>query len=87
MQRNRWKYILRFKEGSIPSIAKEFEAIQKTEPKEFKIEQRLEKEEITKLYKYVNEIDYCNKKINIVEYEEQILNKKMEKRQETLLFL
>lgn len=85
---NRWKYILRFKEGSIPSIAKEFQAIQKIEPKELKIEQRLEKEEITKLYKYVNEIDYCNKKINIVECKEQIFNKKDGKETEnTFVFI
>jgi len=85
---NRWKYILRFKEGSIPSIAKEFKTIQKIELNELKIEEENEKENIFKLYKYVNEIDYCDKKINMVEFMEQSVNKKDKKKSEgTFVFI
>ncbi len=85
---NRWKYILRFKEGSIPSIAKEFKTIHKIEPKVLETEEENEKEEITKLYKYVNEIDYYDKKINMVEFKEQVINKKNKKKTEsTFVFI
>lgn len=48
----------------------------------------MERKEITKLYKYVNEIDYCNKKINIVECKELVLNKKDGKEtQNTFVFI
>lgn len=87
---NGWKYILRFKEGSIPSIAKEFNAILKIEPKELKIKEKDEKENIAKLYKYVNEIDYCDKKINMVEYREQrerINDEDKKKSESTFVFI
>lgn len=47
----KWKYILRFKEGSIPSIAGEFNILKKIESKE------------EKGFNFVNEIDYDGKKI------------------------
>lgn len=60
---NKWKYILRFKEGSIPSIAKEFNIIKKIETNE------------EKGFNFVNEIDYNDKKINVAEYIEQVQSK------------
>jgi len=48
-------YILRFKEESIPSIAKEFNILKKIESKE------------EKGFNFVNEIDYDDKKINVAE--------------------
>lgn len=82
-KRNRWRYVLRFKEGSIPSIAKEFKIIQEIEPKELNINEENENENTLKLYKYVNEIDYRDKKINMVEYKEQTVNKGDNKKSET----
>lgn len=60
----RWRYILRFKEGSIPSIAEEFNILKKTESKE------------EKGFNFVNEIDYDDKKINVAEYVELVQCKK-----------
>lgn len=54
----RWRYILRFKEGSIPSVAKEFNILKKLESKK------------ENGFNYVNEIDYDDKKINVAEYVE-----------------
>lgn len=54
-----WNYIIRFKDGSIPSIAKEYEAI--TE------------KEAAGHAGYINEIDYNGRKINVLRYwEEQV---------------
>ena len=55
-----WKYIIRFKEGAIPSLYKEFETIEKTD-NESKIEQ----------YSYVTQLDYQSKKTNIVKYKDK----------------
>ena len=52
-----WKYIIRFKEGAIPSLYKEFETIEKTD-NESKKEQ----------YSYVTKLDYQSKKTNIIKY-------------------
>lgn len=57
-----WKYIIRFKEGAIPTLYKEFETIVKTDSESKK-----------KDYEYVTGIDYQENKINIIKY---IENKK-----------
>lgn len=56
---NGWKYIIRFKEGSIPTLYREFETIVKTD-NESKIAN----------YEYVTEVDYKEEKINIIKYRE-----------------
>lgn len=60
---NNWKYIIRFKEGSIPSLYKEFETIVK-EDNESKKEN----------YEYVSQINYQEEKINIIKYKDKIKN-------------
>ncbi len=55
-----WKYIIRFKEGSIPTLYREFETIVKTD-NESKI----------KNYEYVTGIDYQEEKTNIIKYKEE----------------
>ena len=57
---NKWKYIIRFKEGAIPSLYKEFETVVKIE-KESKIEN----------YEYVTNLDYRENKTNIIKYKEE----------------
>lgn len=56
---NGWKYIIRFKEGSIPSLYKEFETIVK-----------INNESKKKGYSYVTDLDYQGNKLNIIEYKE-----------------
>ena len=55
-----WKYIIRFKEGSIPTLYREFETIVKTD-NESKIAN----------YEYVTGLDYQENKINIIRYREE----------------
>ena len=54
-----WKYIIRFKEGSIPTLYREFETIVKTDNESRKID-----------YEYVTGIDYQENKINIIKYKD-----------------
>lgn len=53
----RWKYIIRFKEGTIPSLYKEFETIV------------AKANESTKAnYEYVTKLEYQEEKVNIIKY-------------------
>lgn len=54
---NKWKYIIRFKEGSIPTLYKEFETVVK-----------IEKENKKGNYEYVTNLDYKEHKTNIIKY-------------------
>lgn len=54
-----WKYIIRFKEGAIPSLYKEFETI---------VEKANESTKAN--YEYVTKLDYQEEKINVIKYTE-----------------
>ncbi len=62
-----WKYILRFKEGSIPCVSEEYESLKKRETNSWK--ERV-KEGWDK-YDYVNGIDYNGNEVNVAEKEEK----------------
>ena len=55
-----WKYIIRFKEGAIPSLYREFETVVKIE-NESKIEN----------YEYVTKLEYGENKTNVIKYREE----------------
>jgi hypothetical protein len=68
-KKNNWKYIIRFKDGSIKTVAEEFRNIVK-----------LENKNETDI-KYVNGINYKENEVNIVEYEKRTIeNKKSEEK-------
>ncbi len=54
-----WKYIVRFKEGAIPSLYKEFETVVTKENESRKAD-----------YEYVTNLDYQEEKVNIIKYVE-----------------
>ena len=56
-KKNGWKYIIRFKEGSIPSLYKEFETVVKKG-----------NESTKENYEYVTKLDYEEEKINIIKH-------------------
>lgn len=66
-QGKKWNYILRFKEGSIPYAAEEYERLRKKEPNR--------QEEIFAQgrcwYDYVNGIEYNGYRLNLAEYVEK----------------
>ena len=62
-----WHYILRYKEGSIPTIADEYRRLKK-------IEKNCRKQELGDgacWHAFVTDIDYNGRKINIIEYREE----------------
>lgn len=65
-QEKKWKYILRFKEGSIPFVAGEYRSLKKQE-KNYR--EKALKDGMA-WYDYVEGIDYNGYKVNLVEYGE-----------------
>ena len=59
-KQNKWKYIIRFKEGAIPTLYREFETIVKTDN-----ESKLEK------YQSVTKLEYQEHKTNVIKYTEE----------------
>lgn len=66
-ENNRWKYIITFKEGSMPAVYQEFEALKKLSPKD---SLHREKKDVVQDYWWVNEIDYGSHKLNVLECKE-----------------
>lgn len=63
-KKNKWDYIIRFKKGSIPSIAVEYEAIPE--------------KQISGNAEFINDIEYKDHKVNVLRYrEEKIIKKKL----------
>jgi hypothetical protein len=62
-----WHYIIRFKDGSIPTVAKEFHVLKNMESTQVWSKSE---DGITKTYRYVTAIPYQSHKLNMVEYEE-----------------
>lgn len=65
-RRKNWRYILRYKEGSIPSIAEEYRKLKRLE----KNYQEGIRERGKNWYDYVTDIDYKGYKLNLAEYGE-----------------
>lgn len=64
---NGWHYILRFKEGSIPTVGEEYRSLKKIQQNGYKEVRG----ETTCRYDYVTGIDYKGNKINLAEYGEE----------------
>jgi len=60
-----WRYIIRFKDGSIPTAAKEFHVLKGLEPTQAWSQTE---GDITKTYRYVTKISYQAHELNIAEY-------------------
>ena len=54
---NKWKYIIRFKEGKIPTLYEEFKTV---------VEKNNESNKAN--YEYVTNLDYRGEKLNIIKY-------------------
>lgn len=66
-QSKKWRYILRYKEGSIPSIAEEYEKLKGREQNR----QEQTREDGLYWYDYISEIDYRGYEVSLVEYGEE----------------
>ena len=65
--KKKWHFLLRFKEGSIPTVYKEYKTLKEEE----RNRREWETEKETLCYDYVNKIDYNGIGLNFVEYEEK----------------
>jgi hypothetical protein len=71
-RQNNWHYIIRFKDGSIKTVAEEFHALKGMEPSQ--TIERIESDTgIKKVYRYVTEIAYNSHLLNVVEYSQSDL--------------
>lgn len=63
-KRNRWAYIITFKEGSLPAVWEEYQALKKLAPKDVLVES---KKGCRQTYRWVNDIDFDGLKVNAFE--------------------
>ncbi len=63
-EKNRWKYLLNFEEGSIPSIVTEYEALRQIENNRWSVVEN----GVKKWYDFVENIDYRGHLIQFIEY-------------------
>lgn len=59
-KKNRWQYIIRFEDGSIPTLAEDFKGMEKTT--------KINELENTDTYIFFNDISYDNYKLNMIKY-------------------
>ena len=71
---NGWKYIIRFKEGTIPTLYKEFDTV----TREVKDGNESNEENKELKYEFASKLDYNDYKINIVRYTENSKEKEKE---------
>lgn len=64
-EENNWHFIIRFKDGSLPSVAEEFHTLKEMEPDQVL---KFREADVDVTYKYVTDIPYQDHKLNIVEY-------------------
>lgn len=64
-RRNQWRYLIRFKDGSIRSVAEEFRVLKTLEPDQAISRTR---DGVTETYRYVTGIPYQAHSVNVVEY-------------------
>lgn len=70
---NRWLYLITFMEGSMPKVFEEYEALKKLAPQQEKIVLHPQ-QGWQRIYRWVNEIDYEGRKLNVLECDEKWKN-------------
>lgn len=64
-KRNNWRFIFRFKDGSLPSVAEEFHMLKTMEPEQVF---RRTVNDVAEEYRYVTDIPYQTHTLNVIEY-------------------
>jgi len=77
-RKNGWKYIITFKKGSMPATFQEYQDIKKMDEECENVDE-YEDEAIKQDYQWVNDIDYKDYKLNVLECQETDKNKKKKK--------
>jgi len=66
-KKNKWEYIIRFKKGSIKTVAEEFKVLSQLDKSSQK---KIKNKKIQQNYTWVNDISYQNHSLNMVELKE-----------------
>lgn len=74
-----WKYIISFKEGSMPATYEEYSSLKELCPDNTAYYQN-EKEKLTRQYNWVTDIEYQKHKLNVLELKETKPDKKKDKK-------
>lgn len=69
-EQNRWRYLITFKEGSIPTVFKEYETLKTLAPRQ-QTTLSHPQEGWHRRYRWINEIDYEGRKLNVLECDER----------------
>lgn len=73
-EKNRWKYLITFKEGSMPSVYREFEDLKKLSPENRQHQAGEDGREAD--YAWVTDIDYEGRRLNVLEMAEPFEDKR-----------
>lgn len=68
-----WQYLITFKEGSMPATFKEYETLKKLEPQQKTVIHHPQ-QGLKQTYRWINEIDYKEHRLNALECKEQWKN-------------
>jgi len=85
-KKNRWRYITTFKKGSMPATFQEYQDL-KTLAEESENVDEYENEDIRQEYQWVNDIDYKDYKLNVLECRETKKKHKKGKKTKTFVFV
>ncbi len=66
-EQNHWAHLITFKEGSMSATFKEYESLKKISPENAL---KVERENLTQTYSWVNDIDYKDRLLNVLECQE-----------------
>lgn len=72
-----WKYIITFKEGSIPNVYKEFKSLIKLKKENKK---KIETEECRQVFRWMNHIDHEDHRVNVAECREHKIKEQTDKK-------
>lgn len=67
-ERNRWAYIITLKEGSLPAVVRDYEALLTLTPENVRV---VESEGCRQTYRWINDVDFGDRTVNVFECHEE----------------
>lgn len=63
-EHNRWAYIITLKEGSLPAVCRDYEALLKLTPENVRV---VERDGCRQTYRWINDVDFGDRTVNVFE--------------------
>ena len=67
-EHNRWAYIITLKEGSLPAVFRDYEALLKLTPENIRV---VERDGCRQTYRWINDVDFGDRTVNVFECVEE----------------